>query len=146
MARIAKCAEEGLDWDDLVLKKTIGSARTVADAISHATSQTAHDLGAKAILTLTQSGATARMVSKYRPEAPIVAATLNPRVAAKLALAWGVVPTVVRRAKDLDELLDISTEAALGLGVIERGDLVIVTAGVRTGVPGTTNMLKVHRI
>jgi len=146
MARIAKCTEEGLDWDNIILKKTIGPARTVADAISHATSQTAHDLGVKAILTSTESGSTARMVSKYRPAAPIVAATPNPRVAAKLALAWGVIPVVVRKAKDTDDVLDISTEAALALGVVEKGDMVIVTAGVRTGIPGTTNMLKVHKV
>lgn len=146
MARIAKCTEEGLDWDKIILKKTIGPARTVADAISHATSQTAHDLGVKAILTSTESGSTARMVSKYRPIAPIVAATPNPRVAAKLALAWGVIPTVVRKARDMDDVVDISTEAALALGVVEKGDMAIVTAGVRTGIPGTTNMLKVHRV
>ncbi|HHX26388.1 MAG TPA: pyruvate kinase [Firmicutes bacterium] len=146
MAKIAKCTEEGLEWDDVILKKTIGPARSVADAISHATSQTAHDLGVRAILTSTESGSTARMVSKYRPMAPIVAATPNPRVAAKLALAWGVIPTVVCKAKDMDDILDISVEAALALGVAEKGDLVIVTAGVRTGVPGTTNMLKVHRV
>ncbi len=146
MARIAKCTEEGLDWDDLVLKKTIGPARTVADAISHATSQTAHDLGVKAILTSTESGSTARMVSKYRPNAPIVAATPNPRVAAKLALVWGVIPTVVRKAEDMDDVLDVSTEAALALGVVNKGELVIITAGVRAGVSGTTNMLKAHRV
>jgi len=61
-------------------------------------------------------------------------------------MAWGVIPTVVRKAEDTDDVLDISTEAALALGVIEKGDLVIVTAGVRTGVPGITNMLKVHRV
>jgi pyruvate kinase len=146
MARIAECTEGGFDWDDIVLKKTIGSSRKVADAISHATSQTAYDLGVAAILTLTESGATARMVSKYRPIAPIVAVTPNPRVAAKLSLAWGVIPTVVRKAKDIDEILDIAVDAALRLGVVTKGDLVILTAGVRTGIPGTTNMLKVHRI
>ena len=146
MARIAKCTEKGLNWDDIVQKKTIGPTRTVADAISHATSQTAHDLGVKAILTSTESGSTARMVSKYRPFPPIVAATPNPRVAAKLALVWGVIPTVVRKAEDMDDVLDVATEAALSLGVVRKGDLVIITAGVRAGVPGTTNMLKIHRV
>ncbi|MGB4524430.1 MAG: pyruvate kinase [Bacillota bacterium] len=146
MARIAKTAEEGLDWEDIIRKKTIGHSRSIADAISHATSHIAYDLGIKAILTSTETGSTARMVSKYRPRAPIIAATPNPRVAAKLALAWGVIPMLVREAKDMDDVLDIAVEAALALGVVEKRDLVIVTAGVRAGVPGTTNMLKVHRV
>ena len=86
------------------------------------------------------------MGSKYRPRAPIIAATPKTRVAAKLALAWGVIPMLVREAKDMDDVLDIAVEAALALGVVEKRDLVIVTAGVRAGVPGTTNMLKVHRV
>lgn len=68
------------------------------------------------------------------------------RFAAKLSLVWGVIPTVVRKAKDIDDVLDIAAEAALTLEVVGKGDLVIVTAGVRTGVSGTTNMLKVHRV
>ncbi len=146
MARIAESTEAGLRYEDILRSKRIGPSRTVADAISHATSQSALDLGVKAILTSTESGATARMVSKYRPRAPIMAATPNPRVARKLTLAWGVLPTVVRKAASVDEVLDVSVEAAVSLGLAGRGDLVIITAGVKAGVPGTTNMLKVHRI
>lgn len=146
MARIAESTEGGLRYEDILRAKRIGPSRTVADAISHATSQSALNLGVKAILTSTESGSTARMVSKYRPKAPIIAVTPNPKVARKLTLAWGVLPTVVRKAANIDDVLDIAVEAAVSLGVAEKGDLVIVTAGVRTGVPGTTNMLKVHRV
>jgi len=86
------------------------------------------------------------MVSKYRPRAPIIAATPNPRVAAKLSLVWGVLPTLVRKAANIDDVLDVAIEAAVSLGMVSRGDLVIITAGVRAGVPGTTNMLKAHRV
>jgi len=147
MARIAESTEGGLQYEDILRSRTAAPSRTtVADAISHATCQSAHDLGVKAILTSTESGATARMVSKYRPEASIIAATPNPRVASKLTLAWGVLPTIVRKAASIDDVLDVTIEAAVSLGVVARGDLVIITAGVRAGVPGTTNMLKAHRI
>jgi pyruvate kinase len=146
MARIAETTEEALPYAEILRAKSISPSRSVADAISHATCQTAHDLGVKAILTSTESGATARMVSKYRPQAPIVAATPDPRVASKLTLAWGVLPTLVRKAANIDDVLDVTIEAAVSLGVASKGDLVIITAGVRAGVPGTTNMLKVHRV
>jgi len=146
MSRIAESTESGLPYEDILRAKGVAPSRSVADAISHATCQTAHDLGVKAILTSTESGATARMVSKYRPRAPIIAATPNPRVAAKLSLVWGVLPTLVRKAANIDDVLDVAIEAAVSLGMVSRGDLVIITAGVRAGVPGTTNMLKAHRV
>lgn len=148
MARIARRIESSLDYEEILRGKQERILRTltVADAISHATCQTASDLRAQAIITSTQSGSTARMVSKYRPKPPILAATPNPQVAKELTLSWGVIPMVVPFTKTTDATLDVSIQAAVASGLVKKGDLVIITAGVRTGIPGTTNLLQVHEI
>lgn len=148
MARIARRIESSLDYEEIHRGKQERILRTltVADAISHATCQTASDLRAQAIITSTQSGSTARMVSKYRPKPPILAATPNPQVAKELTLSWGVIPMVVPFTKTTDATLDVSIQAAVASGLVKKGDLVIITAGVRTGIPGTTNLLQVHEI
>ncbi|MGE5558477.1 MAG: pyruvate kinase [Bacillota bacterium] len=146
MAEIAERIEASLHYEDILRSKQIAASRSVEEAISHATCQTALDLGAKAIITSTQSGSTAKMVSKYRPQAPIIATTPNPRVANQLCLVWGVFPLCVPSTHTIDEMLDVSINAALEHGFIHKGDLAVITAGVRTFTPGSTNLLKVHRI
>ncbi|HHY46055.1 MAG TPA: pyruvate kinase [Firmicutes bacterium] len=146
MARIAEATEDALRYEEMLYERRAIATRTVADAISHAACQASHDLDIKAILTSTQSGATARMASKYRPRVPIVAVTPNADVARKLALVWGVHPVTARSARNIDDMLDIAVEAGLSTGIISRGDVVAITAGVRTGVPGTTNLIKIHKI
>lgn len=144
MARIAERTEQALDYDRLLQKRGNNLPRTITDAISHATCTTAHDLGAAAIITSTKSGFTARMVSKYRPRAPIIAVTPSERVCRKLSLVWGVQPLLAPRFESTDEMMKEAVEAALAKGLIKCGDLVVITAGVPVGVPGTTNLLKVH--
>lgn len=146
MSRIAEAIESSVRYQEIFFERQMVPTPTVADAISHAASQIAHDLHIKAILTSTQSGATARMASKYRPGTPIVAVTPNPDVARKLSLVWGVYPVVSRPAENIDDMLDIAVESGLKTGIIERGDFVAITAGVRTGVPGTTNLIKIHQV
>jgi pyruvate kinase len=146
MSRVAKRIESSLNYEEILSKKRIGSFRTVSDAISHATCQTALDLKAAAILTATQSGSTARMVSKYRPQAPIIASTPSWRVMRQLTLSWGVTPMHVPQSANTDELFDVSVESAAKAGYANPGDLVVITAGVRTGVPGSTNILQVQRV
>ena len=143
MTRVAKSIENSLKFEEILAKKKVSSFPTVSDAISHATCQTALDLKASAIISSTQSGSTARMVSKYRPQAPIVAATPSVRVAQQLALSWGVFPVIVPAANNIDEMLDVSIEATKKTGFIRSNDLVVLTAGVRTGIPGSTNLLQV---
>ncbi|WP_132015472.1 pyruvate kinase [Hydrogenispora ethanolica] len=143
MSRVAKSIENSLKFEDILAKKKVSSFPTVSDAISHATCQTALDLKAAAIISSTQSGSTARTVSKYRPQAPIVAVTPSLRIAQQLALSWGVFPVIVPPANDIDEMLDVSIEAAKKTGFIRSKDLVVITAGVRTGIPGSTNLLQV---
>ncbi len=116
----------------------------VTNAISHATCTTAHDLGAKAIITVTKSGGTARMLSKFRPHYPIVGCTTQENVRRQLNLSWGVIPLVIEEERDTDALFDHAVDAAEGTGVVKPGDLVVITAGMPLGVSGTTNMMKVH--
>ncbi len=142
MARVAKRIEKSLKFEEILAKKRVGSFPTVADAICHATCQTALDLKAMAIICSTQSGSTARMVSKYRPQAPIIAATPSERVAQQLSLSWSVYPVIVPQASTIDNMMDVSIEAAKNTGVINTNDLVVITAGVRTGIPGSTNLLQ----
>lgn len=117
---------------------------TVTNAISSASCAAAADLGASAIITPTQSGSTARMVSKYRPKAPIIAATPNERVSRKLNLSFGVYPVIVKPTESTDEMIQHSVDKALEAGLIGSEDLVIITAGIPVGVAGTTNLIKVH--
>ena len=147
MARIAERSEAALQYEELLGKKRlIGPQRTVTDAISYATCATAQDLGAAAIITSTESGHTAKMVSKYRPRAPIVAVTPHARVMRKLALVWGVQPLLVKMTAGTDEMIASALEVSLAAGMINGGDLVIITAGLPVGVHGTTNLLRVHTV
>lgn len=143
MSRVAERIEASLKYEKILAKKRVGFYPTVADAISHATCQTAMDLKAAAIISSTQSGSTARMVSKYRPPAPIVAVTPSERIAQQLAISWGVFPVLAPPAQNIDEMFDLSIEGAKKAGFINTGDLIVITAGVRTGVPGSTNLLQV---
>ncbi len=143
MSRVAERIEASLKYEKILAKKRIGSFQTVADAISHATCQTAMDLKAAAIITSTQSGSTARMVSKYRSPAPIVAVTPSDRVAQQLTISWGVNPVLAPAAQNTDQMFDLSIEGAKKAGFVNANDLIVITAGVRTGVPGSTNLLQV---
>lgn len=116
----------------------------VTNAISHATCTTAHDLGAKAIITVTKSGVTARQLSKFRPLYPIVGCTTEENVCRQLNLSWGVTPLLIAEESDTDALFDHAVDAAQQAGVVESGDIVVITAGMPLGVSGTTNMMKVH--
>lgn len=147
MARIAQRAEAALSYEEMLGKKRMVSPqRTVTDAISYATCATAQDLGAAAIISSTESGHTAKMVSKYRPRAPIIAVTPHARVMRKLALTWGVQPLLAGVRKNTDEMMTAAIEVSLSAGLIKGGDLVVITAGVPVGVHGTTNLIRVHTV
>ncbi|ACX51592.1 pyruvate kinase [Ammonifex degensii KC4] len=147
MARIASRTEEAFSYEDSLERRRETQAKhTVTDAISFATCAAARDLGAAAIITATQTGYTARMVAKYRPRAPILAATPRVEVMRRLALVWGVYPILVERMENTDQMIDEAVRAAMASGYIKSGDLVVITAGVPVGVHGTTNLLKVHTV
>lgn len=144
MAKIAQRTESALSYHDLLMEKGIIPQRTTTDAISHATVQVAHGLGAAAILTATESGYTARMVSKYRPQAAIVAVTPHVKTLRRMLLHWGVQPVLGPSSRNTDEMVNNSIHAALETGAVKDGDLVVITAGVPVGTTGTTNMIRVH--
>ncbi len=147
MATIARRTEEALDYENILRRKRLtGPLDTITEAISHATVATAADLGAAAIVSATHSGFTARMVSKYRPSCPIIAVTPEASVVRKLQLVWGVVTVIKEEAQDTDALIDRAVEGALDSGLVENGDLVVITAGVPAGVQGSTNLIKVHTV
>lgn len=145
MSLIAKRTEESLDYNNILKSKKLNQVN-VTNAISHATCTTAIDLKASAIVTSTSSGHTARMVSKFRPQAPIVAATDCQKAMRRLALSWGVYPVLTKTTTSTDEVIDNSIKTALEAGYIKNGELVVITAGVPVGVVGTTNLIKVHVI
>ncbi|HWI54574.1 MAG TPA: pyruvate kinase [Desulfobacteria bacterium] len=144
MDRIGTRTERALGFEEILGRKEILPTRTVTDAISHATCSTALYLGATAIITSTKSGHTARMVSKYRPKARIIAVTPKMDVIRQMTLVWGVMPLLVSETRGTDEMISAAIETALAADYIKNGDLVVITAGVPVGVPGTTNLLKVH--
>ncbi len=143
MARIAEMIENSLDYED-ILKSKMGSANSITDSISLATCRTCLDLQASAIISATASGYTAAAVSKYRPAAPIIAATVSDHVMRRMSLYWGVYPIKISKMNSTDDIIDKSVESALELGYIENGDLIVITAGVPVGITGSTNLLKVH--
>jgi pyruvate kinase len=147
MAVIAKATEESLDYEAL-LRSVHKSDEddNVTFAVSHATCLTALELEASAIMTATSSGFTARKVSKFRPKAPIIAATTSEQVRRKLSLVWGVESISLGKADSTDEIMEKSLKSAQEEGLVEQGDLVILTAGIPVGVAGATNMMKVHLV
>lgn len=147
MARIAERAEAALHYEDLLAQKRSAiPQRTVTDAISYATCSSAQDLGAAAIITTTESGHTAKMVAKYRPQAPVIAVTPHTGVMRKLALTWGIKPLLVVPKEGTDAMMAAAVEVSLRAGLIQGGDLVVFTAGVPAGVQGATNLLRIHTV
>lgn len=144
MGSIARRAEAAIDYRSLLKTKAIERETSVTDAISHATCTTAADLDASAVLTATSSGYTTRMVSKFRPSAPIIAATTKESVRRRLSLSWGVYSVLTDQLNSTDDIIDLSVQKALDAKLINNGDLIVITAGVPVGVAGTTNLIKVH--
>lgn len=144
MAKIAEKVESEIDYKKRFQTQVFDMPVNVTNAISHATCTTAHDLGAKAIITVTKSGNTARMVSKFRPDCPIIATTPCEKVRRQLSLSWGVYPFLAEYKDSTDDIFDHSVEIAIESRIVKNGDLVVITAGVPVGVSGTTNILKVH--
>jgi pyruvate kinase len=144
MARLAERTEEALDCDSFLARHANIGRQSVTDALSYACRQTSKQLGAAAIITSTESGHTARMVSKYRPLAPIIAVTPREDMLRRLLLTWGVFPLLGNKSENTDQMIHESITTSLNQGLIKNGDLVVITAGVPVGVPGTTNLLKVH--
>ena len=144
MVSIAKSAEADMDYKARFKNREVTENKDVTNAISHATCTTAMDLNAAAIITVTKSGKTARMISKYRPECPIIGCSTYEHICRQMNLSWGVLPLVIKEENNTDELFDHAVAAAEKAGYVKSGELAVITAGVPLGISGTTNIIKVH--
>jgi len=144
MDQVARRAEEALVPEECL--RRVGTVGEASQAIARATVEIAQELGLKAIITSTISGHTTRMVARFRPRVPVVAATPDPATWRRMALVWGVVPLLVGRYDTVEEMLALTTSAARDAGLVRKGDQVVVTAGMPAGGEGRTNMLKVHTV
>lgn len=146
MARIAERAEEDIDYRARLQKSKSTENIDITTAISYATCTTAMDLQAAAIITVTMSGFTAGMISRYKPDCPIIGCSVNPRVCRQLAMTWGVSPVLMRKEETPEDLFEEAVCAAKKAGLIQSGDTVVLTAGVPLGIAGKTNMIRVVEV
>lgn len=142
MVRIAVRTESDIPYNELFSVRKKEEKKDMTTAISHATCMTAIDMDAKAIITVTKSGHTARMVSRFRPGCPIVGCTSDMRTCRKLNLSWGISPILIKEEYSMEILFLHATEAAEREGFVQEGDVAILTAGVPVGHPGKTNLIK----
>ncbi len=144
MARIALRAEADINYIKRFKERVLQEMPDITNAISHATCTSAHDLQAAAIITVTKSGRTARMISKYRPNCPILGCTTSSSVYRQLNLSWGVTPLLLGEESNSDELIEHAVEAGEKAGHLQAGELVVITTGIPLGVSGTTNLMKIQ--
>ena len=145
MDAIARKTESSIDCSRVAVLPA-HTHLSVTAATAHAACTTAEDIGADAILTVSQGGITAQMVSRFRPEATVVALLLDPQIRRQMALYWGLMPIMMKRAENSDELVHSAVETAQRAGLVKHGDLVVITAGVPVGVSGTTNMIRIEQV
>lgn len=143
MATIAEYAESDINYKKRfhALEPEITS---VTDAVSHSTCAAAFNLDAKAIIAVSQTGNTARKVSRFRPSAPIIAPTTSEKAYNQLAMNWGVIPALSTMQHTSDDLFKHVINCALNTGYVSEGDLVVIVAGVPVGVSGNTNMMRIE--
>ena len=146
MSAIAERTEADRTVLSAINDSLTGAKLSISDATAHAACTTAADVSADAIVTVTESGTTARLLSKYRPQTPIIACVMDKQVQRQLALSWGITPLMMEEAHSTDALIDMSVATAEKAGYLHSGDLAVVTAGVPVGISGTTNMIKVHMV
>lgn len=142
MAKIALRTEADINYLSRLKSREPNNSPSITDAISHSACLMAGDLDATAIVTVTKSGRTARMISKYRPASPIIGGSLSDKVCRQLNLCWGVIPVSIEEKQDADELFAHALSRSREEGLVEEGDTVVLTAGVPVGIAGTTNLIK----
>jgi len=146
MSRIAQKAEESIEYYKTVRPVDKDIKVSPTDAIGFATCSICQDIGATSILTLTTSGFTAKMVSKFRPFAPIIAITPNEFVFRQMSLVWGAVPILIEEQTDKKVLFEKAVASALEMGKIKEGDTTTIVSGMPLGISGTTNNIRIHVI
>lgn len=146
MVRIINCTEKDIDYAARFFKSERRANPDITDAISHATCTTSQDLNAKAIVTVTKSGKSARMISRYRPATDIIGCAITDKVTRQLNMSWGVTPVLCDEKRDLFELFEHAVTKCKEQKLVEAGDVVVFTSGIPIGISGTTNMIKVHLV
>ena len=146
MVSIVTETENAIDYWKQFQKQRILPASNINDAITHTCCLTAKDLNAKAILTATNSGRSARMICRFRPACPIAALTMHEKVRRQLNISWGVTPYLTGEVTSTDRIFSLSAEVALKERLVENGDTVVITAGVPLGKSGSTNLIKAQVI
>jgi pyruvate kinase len=145
MALITQKAEENIHYQKRFQNASI-KISAISDAVCYATCSAAHTLNATAILVVSQSGRSARMISRFRPNVPIIAAVTDEKSYQKLAINWGVTPVLAKMQDSTDTLFDHAIELAKTTGWVKRGDTVVITAGIPVGISGNTNIMKVQTL
>lgn len=146
MARIAERTEQDIDYNSRLLKRFEMNKCDITTAISHACCTTVMDLDASAIITVTMSGFTAGMISRYQPNCQIIGCTVDETVYRQLGMLWGVKPLLIEKKEDAEALFEASLSASVKAGYVSKGDKVVLTAGIPLGVSGKTNMIRVEEI
>lgn len=144
MIKIALKTEADIDYRKRFFGMNRNANPDITDAICHATCTTAHDLNAKAIVTVTKSGRSARMISRYRPYCDIIGCTTEEQVSRQLNLSWGIIPVLLNEKNEVFELFEHALCTTKERGYLNEGDVVVITSGVPIGKSGTTNMIKVE--
>lgn len=144
MVRIINRTEQDIDYRKLFFGHERRANPDITDAISHATCTTAYDLNAKAVITVTKSGNSARMISRYRPGMDIIGCAVTDKVSRQLNMSWGVTPILIKQKMEVFSLFEHTITTCQNQKLIKDGDVVVITSGVPIGISGTTNMMKVH--
>lgn len=144
MVRIINRTEQDIDYRGRFFRHERKANPDITDAISHATCTTAYDLNAKAIINVTKSGKSARMISRYRPVTDIIGCSISDKVARQLNMSWGITPVLLKQKMDVFSLFEHAITTCQNQGLIEEGEVVVITSGVPIGISGTTNLMKVH--
>lgn len=140
--QVSRVTEEHFPYVEWLRRRAPDSRQDISEAISYAACEMALDLDAGAILTSTHTGGTARLISRFRPKAPIIGITSRPETMRRLCLSWGVFPLLAPKLRDTDHMLKAVTQEAVKAGMLKVGERVVITAGAPIGVPGTTNLIK----
>lgn len=146
MAAIASRTEADINYFGRMRNMAPDIRLGISGATAHAACTTATDTNASAIITVTKSGGTPRLISRFRPETPIIACVMDEPVQRQLSLTWGVRPLMMPYVQSTDEMIEGSIQVAKEAGLLQDGEIAVVTAGVPAGIPGTTNMIKVHLV
>lgn len=144
MVKIATRTEQEIDYRKRFFQTERRANPDITDAICHATCTTAHDLNARAIVTVTKTGYSARMISRYRPACDVIGCTIEAKVSRQLNMSWGVQPLVLKEEQDVFELFDNAIRKAKEHELLKEQDVTVITSGVPIGKSGTTNMIKVQ--